>query len=212
MRREQIVKAALTIIGRKGAHSLTTAELAREAGMSEANLYRHFQDKDEILLSIGDTIGRVIMGTAAAIADGRGTPVEKLEAIFSSHITAILESPGIPRYVFSEIHLGNLQLSGAMADRMRYYMVVLAGLVSDGIAAESVRKTISPRETAILFLGMIQFTALRHSLDHGSFDLREEADRLWANFRAVLSPDPGEIPGKPPERRKRALSPARRQS
>jgi AcrR family transcriptional regulator len=193
-------------------HSLTTAGIARVAGMSEANLYRHFQDKDEILLSIGSRIGTVIMGTAAAIGDGKGTPVEKLEAIYASHITAISEAPGIPRYVFSEVHLGNPRLSKAMADRMRRYMGILAGIVSDGVAAGSLRENLSPRETAVTLLGMIQFTALRHSLDPGSFDLREEAGKLWTNFRAVISRDIGGASGKSRNRQGRAPSPARRRT
>jgi AcrR family transcriptional regulator len=212
IRKDQIVKAALTIIGQKGVHSLTTAGIARVAGMSEANLYRHFQDKDEILLSIGDNIGTVIMGTAATIANGEGAPVEKLEAIYSSHITAISEAPGIPRYVFSEVHLGNPRLSRAMADRMRNYMGILAGIVSDGIASGSLRGNLSPRETAVTLLGMIQFTALRHSLEHGSFDLREEAGKLWTNFRAVISRDIGVTPGKSRKRQRRSSLHARRQT
>lgn len=208
-RKDQIVQAALAIIGQKGVHSLTTAGIAREAGMSEANLYRHFQDKDEILLSIGNHIGTAIMGSAAAIGDGNGTPVGKLEAIYASHITAISETPGIPRYVFSEVHLGNPRLSKAMADRMKSYMGILAGIVSDGIAAGFLRENLSPRETAVTLLGMIQFTALRHSLDHGSFDLREEAGKLWTNFRAVISRETGVTPGKPRKRQRRTPRPAR---
>jgi AcrR family transcriptional regulator len=208
-RKDQIVKAALTIIGQKGVHSLTTAGIARVAGMSEANLYRHFQGKDEILLSVGSHIGAVIMGTAAAIADGKGTPVEKLERIYASHITAISEAPGIPRYVFSEVHIGNPRLSKAMADRMRFYMEILAGIVSDGIAAGGLGENLSPRETAVTLLGMIQFTALRHSLDHGAFDLREEAGKLWSNFRAVISRGSGVPLGKSRNRRRRTSLPAR---
>jgi AcrR family transcriptional regulator len=208
-RKDQIVKAALTIIGQKGVHSLTTAGIARVAGMSEANLYRHFQDKDEILLSVGSHIGTVIMGTAAAIAGGKGTPVEKLERIYASHITAISEAPGIPRYVFSEVHICNPRLSKAMADRMRNYMEILAGIVSDGIVAGSLRENLSPRETAVTLLGMIQFTALRHSLDHGSFDLREDAVKLWNNFRAVISRDAWVPSGKSQNRRRQTRLPAR---
>jgi hypothetical protein len=96
-----------------------------------------------------------------------------------------------------------------MADRMRNYMEVLAGIVSDGIAGGSLRENLSPRETAVTLLGMIQFTALRHSLDHGSFDLREEAGKLWNNFRTVISRDTGVPLGKSRNRRRQTRLPAR---
>ncbi|HDH53599.1 MAG TPA: TetR/AcrR family transcriptional regulator, partial [Nitrospirae bacterium] len=48
-RRAQIVQAALRIIGSRGVGALTTAAIAKEVGISEANLYRHFENKEEIL-------------------------------------------------------------------------------------------------------------------------------------------------------------------
>jgi hypothetical protein len=99
-----------------------------------------------------------------------------------------------------------------MADRMGNYMEILAGIVSDGIAVGSLRENLSPRETAVTLLGMIQFTALRHSLDHGSFDLREDAGKLWTNFRAVISRDSRMPPGKSRKRQRRTPLPARRQT
>ena len=51
VRRDQIMQATLKIIARKGVSSLTTAALAREVGISEANLYRHFRNKDEIYMA-----------------------------------------------------------------------------------------------------------------------------------------------------------------
>ena len=36
------------IIGKKGVSGLTMAAIAREVGLSEASLYRHFKNKDEI--------------------------------------------------------------------------------------------------------------------------------------------------------------------
>jgi len=43
-----VVEAALKLIGEHGMSALTTAALAKEVGMSEANIYRHFRNKEEI--------------------------------------------------------------------------------------------------------------------------------------------------------------------
>src|SRR5512138_228812 len=93
IRRPEIVNAALTIIGRSGMRSLTVAAIAREAGMTEMNLYRHFTGKDEILLAVGERVGEEIMDKAAAIAGGKKNPPAKLKAIFDSHIAAVSTIP-----------------------------------------------------------------------------------------------------------------------
>ena len=61
VRREQIVQAALRIIAQSGVGCLTTAAIAKEVGTSEANLYRHFENKGEILSETVQSIGDGLM-------------------------------------------------------------------------------------------------------------------------------------------------------
>ena len=50
--REQILDAATDVIARLGLARATTKEMAKAAGFSEATLYKHFQDKDELVLTV----------------------------------------------------------------------------------------------------------------------------------------------------------------
>lgn len=191
IRREEIVQASLQIIGEKGVHALTITEIAGRAGMSDANIYRHFTGKQEILEALGDFISEAVMGKAAGIADGKGSAQEKLSLIFRSHAALIAAHPGLPRFIFSEeIHLGNRELAAAMASRMAGYIGTLSNIIADGIKAGEFQPAISPRETALTLLGMIQFTALRWSITQGAFALEAEAARLWENFVRLIRKQP----------------------
>ena len=99
IRKEEIVLAAFDIVGKKGVRGLTIAAIAEAAGMSEANIYRHFGGKDEIFSALAEYIGSAVMGKAAVIAAGSRKPLEKLETIYFLHISVISEHPGIPRFV-----------------------------------------------------------------------------------------------------------------
>ncbi len=183
IRKEEIVQAAIQVIGAQGVNSLTIAAIAGRAGMSEANIYRHFGGKQEILSALADFIGTEVMGKAAAIAGGSGPPLEKLRTIFFSHVSLIAELPGIPRFIFSdEVHLGDRDLSRIIAQRMAGYVETISGIISAGIAEGEIKASLAPRETALTMLGMIQFTALRWTVAGTSFDIREEAGKLWDNF------------------------------
>lgn len=48
LRRQKIIKAALGVFSRDGFHGTTTRALAKEAGVSEALLFRHFPSKEDL--------------------------------------------------------------------------------------------------------------------------------------------------------------------
>jgi AcrR family transcriptional regulator len=186
IRKAEIIQAALQVVGEKGVYGLTITEIAGRAGMSDANIYRHFKGKQEILGALGDFISEAVMGKAAGIAAGAGTPMEKLEVIFRSHAALIAANPGLPRFMFSEeIHLGEPHLAKTIAEKMAGYIETLSSIIGAGIKTGELR-ALSPRETAITLLGMIQFTALRWSITRGAFNLDAEAERLWNNFLLLI--------------------------
>lgn len=187
IRKEEIVQAALEVVGSRGVRALTISAIAGSAGMSEANIYRHFSSKDEIFSALAEFIGSAVMGNAAAIAGGSRKPLEKLETIFFSHIAVIAEHPGIPRFVFSDdVHLGQRSLADALAQRIGNYIETISGVIAAGIAEGELRPGLSPRETALTLLGMIQFTALRWTIGNASFEIRPEAEKLWQNFMILV--------------------------
>ena len=187
VRKEEIVRSALEVVGSKGVRALTIAAIAESAGMSEANIYRHFSGKDEIYSALAEFIGNAVMGKAATVAAGSRKPLEKLETIFFSHISIIAEHPGIPRFVFSEdIHLGQRSLADTLTLRIGNYIETITGVIAAAIAEGELKPGLSPRETALTLLGMIQFTALRWTMSNASFEIRPEAEKLWQNFMSLV--------------------------
>ena len=49
IRKEEIVQAAFAVLGKGGTKAFTITAIAKTAGMSEANIYRHFGGKDDIV-------------------------------------------------------------------------------------------------------------------------------------------------------------------
>ncbi|MGD0229516.1 MAG: TetR/AcrR family transcriptional regulator [Syntrophorhabdales bacterium] len=187
IRKEEIVQAAFKVLGKGGAKALTIAAIAKTAGMSEANIYRHFGGKDDICYALADFIGAAVMGKAATIAAGSRSPLEKLETIFFSHMALIEEHPGMPRLIFSEdIRLGNKKLGEKISLRLRGYVETLSGIIAAGVDEGDFHQGLSPRETALTFLGLIQSTALRWTIGSESFDIRVEAGKLWSNFMRLV--------------------------
>ena len=188
IRKGEIVQAAFEVLGKGGVKSVTIAEIAKAAGMSQANIYRHFKGKEAIYSSLADFIGAEVMGKASTIAAGSKRPAEKLETIFFSHMTLIKDHPGMPRLIFSEdVRLGSKRVGEKISARLRGYVETLAGIIAAGVEEGDFRKGLSPRETALTLLGLIQSTALRWTIGSETFDIREEGQKLWSNFMRLVS-------------------------
>jgi AcrR family transcriptional regulator len=64
LNQQVIIEAALTISDRDGIEALTFEALGRELGAHPTAIYRHFRDKDELMLALTDELH------ARALADG----------------------------------------------------------------------------------------------------------------------------------------------
>lgn len=51
-RRDRIIKAAISVFHRQGYHSTTTADIAREAGLTQSNLYNYVKSKQDVLFLV----------------------------------------------------------------------------------------------------------------------------------------------------------------
>lgn len=71
--KEELVRAALGLIGEKGPSGFTFAEAARLAGVSPAAPYRHFRDRDDLLADVA-TRGFLAFEAALAAAWDEGRP------------------------------------------------------------------------------------------------------------------------------------------
>ena len=62
--RTAIVEAAVVLLGRDGPDGFSASALAREVGISKANLFHHFPNLDEIPLAALDLLGAAMLAPA----------------------------------------------------------------------------------------------------------------------------------------------------
>jgi TetR/AcrR family transcriptional regulator, cholesterol catabolism regulator len=84
-RREQIIKAAITVFHERGFHVATTGDIAKEAGLTQSNLYNYVNSKQDVLLLVCNHLvglyNTIIDGTMAQHSDPYTCLVECLDAI-----------------------------------------------------------------------------------------------------------------------------------
>jgi len=73
-RQEEIKKAFLNIIYRDGLKKLSTRNLAREVGISEGAIFRHFASKNDIILAIINDVQQDMIEELRIITLESGSP------------------------------------------------------------------------------------------------------------------------------------------
>ncbi|HMK43228.1 MAG TPA: TetR/AcrR family transcriptional regulator [Dissulfurispiraceae bacterium] len=189
LRREQITQATLALIARKGVSGLTMSALAREVGVSEATLYRHFKNKEDILFATISGIGEGLRSNLEQVfkESDTATPLEQLKIIFMNHLGHLEKNTGIPRLVFSEeVHVINKRLKERLSTSIRNFGMVVEAIILDGQEDGSIKSSLDGRASAFSFIGMIQVSVFRWSLSDFSYSLLDEGQKLWENFERLI--------------------------
>ncbi|MBL26367.1 MAG: hypothetical protein CMM50_02280 [Rhodospirillaceae bacterium] len=134
--RRQILLAARHRFDRYGFGKTTMAEIARDCGMSAANLYRYFASKGDIGASIAEEWFAYTEGRMAAMAAAiEGDAAAKLEALILLRIDLIAEliagSPHIDELI-DQLCVERLDLIAAHKDRCG---ITIAGILEEGTKA-----------------------------------------------------------------------------
>jgi len=92
--KEALIEAALDLIARKGPAGFTFAEAARWAGVSPAAPYRHFRDRDDLLIDIARRgFDQFAQALARAWDDGRPEPFAAFERMGRAYLDFARNEP-----------------------------------------------------------------------------------------------------------------------
>jgi len=92
--RAALVAAALKEIARSGPEGFSLREVARRAGVSAPAVYRHFQDKDDLLAAVaGECVDRLGAAMLDAVARAPDDPLERFRATGIAYVQFAVDHP-----------------------------------------------------------------------------------------------------------------------
>lgn len=100
--RERLIQAAIALAELEGPGSVGLREAARRAGVTHAAPYRHFADREALLVAIAERGFRELLDHCLA-AGGRGgdDPLARFWGLGVGYFTFAVERPGLFRVMFS---------------------------------------------------------------------------------------------------------------
>ncbi|MCP4316330.1 MAG: TetR/AcrR family transcriptional regulator [Hyphomicrobiales bacterium] len=180
-RKAEIVETAIRLSAEIGPDRLTTDLLAREIGISQPAIFRHFPTKGDIWLAVAQRIGEMLRQNALLSDKDVVQPIDKLRNLVVDHLAFIEQTPAIPAILFSrELHAENEHLRAFFSQLIESRQRSLARLIHAEIAVGRFNKSLNADDAAYLLLALIQGLAMRWSLNNRQFDLVAEGQRLLA--------------------------------
>jgi TetR/AcrR family transcriptional regulator len=116
-RRQQILEALAHMLEISPGERITTARLAREVGVSEAALYRHFPSKAKMFEGLIEFIEETIFSRVALIANDERSALDRCERILGLLLAFSERNPGITRILTGDALAGEtakLRTRGAL--------------------------------------------------------------------------------------------------
>jgi AcrR family transcriptional regulator len=186
VRQKEIVSAARKLIVKYGSEHVTIRRMAKEIGVTEGAIYRHFKSKKDILLFLIDDVESALREDIGKNYAGDLKSIDILEKIILGHISTIEQRKGVTFQVIAEIiSLGDKKLNARVYAVINKYIERIKNILNDGVAEGVFRPDIDTEATAKLFFGMTQGLVNIWALSQYSFNLENEYKSVWNIFLKI---------------------------
>ncbi|NOZ00383.1 MAG: TetR/AcrR family transcriptional regulator [Deltaproteobacteria bacterium] len=186
-RKRQIAQAALKIIAEQGLGKFTTSAIAREVGLSEGALFRHFKSKDEIVLAVIDAIEDELTQGFPPPGDD---PLERLGTLIRQRLDFLSKNPCFVRLIFSD------QLAQASGEEgVRRIRAIQTGTMDfirrclkQARKSGQIRDDLSVDELTVIVFGAV-FGAANRELYENTIPkaaARNMSKRLWPTLETLI--------------------------
>ncbi len=105
-RRQQILEALARMLEETPGSRITTAKLAKEVGVTEAALYRHFPSKGKMFEGLIEFVEESIFSRVNLIMKETTTSLEKIETILTLALAFAEKNPGLCRILMGDALAG----------------------------------------------------------------------------------------------------------
>ncbi len=188
IRKDQIIDASRKLVVKYGSEHVTVGKIAKEVGISEGAIYRHFKSKSDVLSGLADRIADDLLGDINKHIYTNSTSLEFLDTVLKNHLSRIQQKKGISFQVIAEIiSFGEKKLNKKVSVVINNYVIGLKHLLSEGIKTGEVKEDVDIEAAALILFGMIQGLVNIWSLSNYDFNLEEKYSRLWNVFRESIA-------------------------
>lgn len=186
-RQNEIIEASIDLIFRKGIQGLTIKNLSKEIGISEPAIYRHYENKIDILNSILNFFHDNVREILQSEAHTTGNSISKLSNIFHLFIDRFSNEPQLLAVIFSEeLFRNESTLSNRVASIMQQNIQMITSIVQTGQQNGEINNHFDAFYLSLIIMGALRLLAKQWRMSNYVFDLRKEGSALFETIKNLI--------------------------
>jgi len=158
--RQKIIEALTQLMQTRDFHSVTTAEIAQRAGVTEGLIYKYFSSKKDLLYQVlDDLFARFNEAVLERIA-GTSSAIQQLDIIIASSIEYYAANRVFARILLLEVRNSQDYFASEAYERVKTYARRIRDIIDTGIANGEIKCDIDPQILRNVILGAIEHACL----------------------------------------------------
>jgi TetR/AcrR family fatty acid metabolism transcriptional regulator len=187
-RQQEIIESAGKLLMKKGLKGLTTKNLAIEMAFSESALYRHFKNKEDIIVLLLDYLGNDIKERLDIIFENDSTSEEKLKQLFSSQFQFFSKNPHFVVAVLSEgLFDESEKINQSIMKIVHYKTQLLTKIIEVGKENNEFVSTIETQEIVHILMGSFRMMMLKWKFSKFEIDLINQGNKTMNTTIKLVS-------------------------
>src|SRR5690554_4249911 len=185
-RKEEILEKSLEIIYNEGFGNLTMRNIAEKIGISEAAIYRHFKNKEEVVSSLADIVFNENRFWNIEIGDK--DPFTLLEEIMFKQLEILKENPYLTAILFQDGIFGEYPeikekfISNRKKNEEKIRDIIIKGQEKGVISTE-----VDPGVIAVFYMGSFRLIVLKWRDSGFSYSPLKEAGKIIRQLTSLIS-------------------------
>ena len=178
-RQLEIIETAGKILSVSGLSGLTTKNLAKEIGFSEAALYRHFASKEDIILGLLQFLRVNMDERLETVCIPNRDPKDNLIALFESQFSFFSKNPHYVVAVFSDGLMGESdKINQAILQLMQVKMKYLMPIVMQGQQKGIFTQAITSEDLVHIIMGSFRLQMYKWKISNFKFDIKRQGRNM----------------------------------
>jgi AcrR family transcriptional regulator len=187
-RQKEIIDAALLLIHEKGIQGLTIKNLSKKIGITEPAIYRHFENKIQILTTILDTLKTNTDKLFKTEPDSNNTSIEKIEQLFTKHFVSFSNNPSLVSVVFSEeLFKSEPVLIEKISEVIENNHNTLTSIIIEGQNKGEIRNDAEAVYLTIIIMGTLRLFVKKWQFSGFSYNLTSEGKKIINTIKALIT-------------------------
>jgi len=187
-RQQEIIDATIELISKKGIQGFTIKNISTIVGVSEPAIYRHFESKSAILVTLLDLLKESSNQIYGSKLDFKGSVTSKIEMIFENHFKTFTKMPSLSSVVFSEeLFRNDKSLTGKISEVIDFNTKILLDLVLEGQNRGEIRNDVNSAHMVTMLMGSLRLFVKKWQFAEFNFDLISNGKLLTESLILLIS-------------------------